>query len=167
VDRPRQPLPLRALYILDHCLGGPSGQISLPPELHARRLSAGRSAPDAADSARARPSPSRDGCRDPRIASGYLYCVVAPCSSLTKPSIITVEEQESKAKLRRRGVSIHGFAHAKVWCSASRANRRAQDQPPVSSVEASISGVRGVGNCSPTSTISAAPWTGSGGASPL
>jgi hypothetical protein len=38
-----------------------------------------------------------------------------------------------------------------LWCSASRANRRAQDQPPVSSVEASIGGVRGVGNCSPDS----------------
>jgi hypothetical protein len=35
--------------------------------------------------ARGRPSPSRNGCRNPRIASGDLYRVVAPCSSLTKP----------------------------------------------------------------------------------
>jgi hypothetical protein len=44
-------------------------------------------------------------------------------------------------------VSISEFAHSKVWCSA----RGAQDQPPISSVEASISGVRCVGNCSPDS----------------
>jgi hypothetical protein len=67
VGRPRQLLPLRALYILDHCLGGPSVQISLPPELHARCLSAGRSAPDAVDSVRGRRvRRTRNDCRDPR-----------------------------------------------------------------------------------------------------
>jgi hypothetical protein len=46
-------------------------------------------------------------------------------------------------------VSIHGFTRSWVWCLASGVQRGAQDQPPVSSVEASIGGVQCVGNCSP------------------
>jgi len=59
-----------------------------------------------ADSARGRPSPSRDGCRDPRIASGYLYCVVAHCSSLTKPSIITIGVERERTSERKEAVAM-------------------------------------------------------------
>jgi hypothetical protein len=44
--------------------------------------------------ARGRPSPSRNDCCNPRIASGDLYRVVAPCSSLTMPQHHYREEQE-------------------------------------------------------------------------